>query len=111
MELLCADGLDNLKICHPLRKKLTEELKEDKNSAVLIQPSHVFDTWRVSADKHCRFTFKAKKGDGLFAVIHNISFRRNGSECLDYVQVIFVRYSALFDNIGTLVSVCVYIYP
>ncbi|XP_011499346.1 PREDICTED: uncharacterized protein LOC105363377 [Ceratosolen solmsi marchali] len=83
-------GLDNAAICNPLNEKVetVEILKKNKNSAIMVKPSHIFDSWQVMYNKHCKFKIKATKGESLFAVIQRMSLRGNGSECLDYVRFI-----------------------
>ncbi|XP_011639477.2 uncharacterized protein LOC105428722 [Pogonomyrmex barbatus] len=49
-------------------------------------PSHIFDRWIVKADRNCTFIFKTSSGEGIFAVIQKMFFRRNGDQCLDYVR-------------------------
>ncbi|XP_014209208.1 uncharacterized protein LOC106639906 [Copidosoma floridanum] len=80
-------GLDSEKICHPLRTKAdgVTELRKVKNSALIVKPSHVFDSWQMKYNKHCKFKIKGPKGDNLFAVVQRMSLRRNGTGCLDYV--------------------------
>lgn len=89
-----AVGLDNAAICNPSSDKVqvVEDLRSKgfRDSAILIKPSHVFETWHVKYNKHCKFKVKATKGDALFAVVQSMSFRRNGTECLDYIMVLIV---------------------
>ncbi|KAJ8676559.1 hypothetical protein QAD02_012346 [Eretmocerus hayati] len=78
-------------ICKPINGETkVDDLKERSDSAVLVEPGHVFDSWRVLSDKHCKFRVKGPKLDrvqsGLFAVIQRMSLRRRGSECLDYIR-------------------------
>lgn len=56
-------------------------------TAAIVTPHHMFDRWVVKADRNCTFTFRTDKGEGLFAVIQKMFFRRNGDQCIDYVQV------------------------
>lgn len=76
-------GLDNERLCHPHGRKHTIEIT---NNAALVKPKHKFDRWRVTYDVQCKFVFKADKGDGIFGVIQKMSFRRNQTQCIDYVQ-------------------------
>lgn len=82
---LAADTLENEKFCHVLKKKFTHEIRNA--TAAIVRSSHMFDRWEVNSDRHCRFVFKTARGEGLFAVIHRMFFRRNGSQCVDYVKV------------------------
>nr|XP_034191881.1 uncharacterized protein LOC117609529 [Osmia lignaria] len=77
-------SLDSEKFCHIYGKTTTTEIK---NSTIIVRSKHMFDPW-VEGRKnvHCKFVIKTAKGDGLFGVIQKLSFRRNGSQCLDYVQ-------------------------
>ncbi|CAL7934832.1 unnamed protein product [Xylocopa violacea] len=74
-------GLESDKFCHI--KTSTIDLK---GGAAIVTTKRMFERWTVLSNVHCKFTFKAPKGDGIFGVIQKISFRRNGTECLDYVQ-------------------------
>ncbi|XP_031836790.1 uncharacterized protein LOC116428814 [Nomia melanderi] len=76
-------GLESEKVCHRLGIKSTIEITD---LAAVVLPKHMFDRWDVLQNVYCRFVFKAAKGDGLFGVIQKMSFRRNGTQCLDYVQ-------------------------
>ncbi|XP_012282885.1 uncharacterized protein LOC105701049 [Orussus abietinus] len=75
-------SLDSEKICHPYNK----ETIHVTDLALLVRPHHIFDTWNVINDKTCKFAIHTKKNIGLFAVIQKMSFRRNGTKCLDYVE-------------------------
>ncbi|XP_003426410.1 uncharacterized protein LOC100677875 [Nasonia vitripennis] len=83
-------NLDNPAICNPSTDKVQviDDLRNrgKRDLAILIEPSHVFDTWYVKYNKHCKFRVKATKGDALFAVVQSMSLRRNGTECLDYIM-------------------------
>ncbi|XP_076752193.1 uncharacterized protein LOC143424175 isoform X2 [Xylocopa sonorina] len=76
-------GLESEKFCHIFDKTSTIDLK---GGAAIVTTKRMFERWTVLNNVHCKFTFRAAKGDGLFGVIQNVSFRRNGTECLDYVQ-------------------------
>ncbi|CAK9834146.1 hypothetical protein ANTRET_LOCUS10717 [Anthophora retusa] len=76
-------ALETQKICHPLGKTSTIDLK---SGAAKVGVKHMFDQWFVHINFHCKFIFKAVKGDGLFGVIQKMSFRQNGTQCLDYIQ-------------------------
>lgn len=68
-----------------MNKGYTHDIRN--GTAVIVESKHMFDRWIVNYDRQCKFTFKTAKSEGLFAVIHNMYFRRNGSDCLDYVRV------------------------
>ncbi|XP_078036144.1 uncharacterized protein LOC144469580 [Augochlora pura] len=76
-------GLESEKICHKLGIKSTIEIGE---LAAVVLPKHMFERWEVLHDVHCKFVVKASKGNGLFGVIQKLSFRKNETQCLDYVQ-------------------------
>ncbi|KZC05653.1 PREDICTED: uncharacterized protein LOC107193978 [Dufourea novaeangliae] len=75
-------AMDTEKICYG-RSKSSIEIN---TQAAIVWPNHMFDRWIVHPNVHCKFVFKAAKGDGLFGVIQKMSFRKNGSQCIDYVQ-------------------------
>ncbi|XP_070172189.1 uncharacterized protein [Polyergus mexicanus] len=77
-------SLENEKFCHLLNKKHSHDLRN--GTAAIVASHHMFDRWVVKHNLTCTFTFKTARGEGLFAVIHKMSFRRNGDQCLDYVQ-------------------------
>lgn len=87
--------MENEDICHGNQQsfewydhKNAKELSRARNSAIILKPDRMFDHWQRITNKHCRFVFKVHSTyKGLFAVIQKISFRRNGTECIDYVQV------------------------
>jgi len=80
------DLLESEKICHFLTKKHTLDLR--LGTAAVVIPRHMFDHWQsITADRFCRFVFKTSKGEGLFAVIQKMAFRRDGDQCIDYVRV------------------------
>jgi hypothetical protein len=84
-------GLDNAAICNTNNKvESIEILRKNKDSAIMIKPSLIFNSWQVMYSKHCKFKIKATKGERLFAVIQKMSLRGNGSECLDYIRVIIL---------------------
>ncbi|KOC69447.1 hypothetical protein WH47_09405 [Habropoda laboriosa] len=76
-------GLGTQKFCHVLGKTFTTDIK---SGAAIVMSKHIFEQWMVRTNLHCKFTFKTAKGDGLFGVIQKMSFRRNKTQCLDYVQ-------------------------
>ncbi|XP_024945728.1 uncharacterized protein LOC107272658 isoform X2 [Cephus cinctus] len=91
-ELYTRYPLESEKICHPLARKgkivaptSTFNLNHSK-TAIIVKPGHMFDSWIVTADKYCKFTVETRKGVQLFAVIQKMSFRRNGTKCLDYLK-------------------------
>lgn len=76
-------------ICHPISQsaKYAFRLNKTANSGLIIGPGHVFENWGSRPhDFRCKFIIKAPKGEHLFAVIQNISFRRNESGCIDYIK-------------------------
>jgi hypothetical protein len=77
--------LENEKICNPMDKQHTHYLRNA--TAAIVASHHMFDRWNVNTDRKCQYNFKTTNGDGLFVVIQKMFFRRNGSECLDYVRV------------------------
>ncbi|XP_012268923.2 uncharacterized protein LOC105693513 [Athalia rosae] len=79
-------AMESPKICHLYSSKQTIKLPDAEDAAVIVRPSHMFDPWTTSVDKFCKYVFKTSRHTGLFAVIQNMSFRRNGNECLDWVQ-------------------------
>ncbi|XP_076293757.1 uncharacterized protein LOC143215484 [Lasioglossum baleicum] len=76
-------GLESEKVCHMLGIKSTIETND---AAAMVLPKQMFEHWEVLQNVHCKFVIKAAKGDGLFGVIQKMSFRKNGTQCLDYVQ-------------------------
>ncbi|XP_025154116.1 uncharacterized protein LOC105184658 isoform X2 [Harpegnathos saltator] len=77
-------GLENEKICHSMNRGHTHDIRNV--TAVIVGSKHLFDRWIVNYDRHCKFTFKTAKEEGLIAIIHNMFFRLNGTNCLDYVR-------------------------
>jgi len=78
--------LENEKICSLIDKQHTHYLRNA--TAAIVTSHHMFDRWwNVNTDRKCQYTFKTTNGDGLFVVIHKMFFRRNGTQCLDYVRV------------------------
>ncbi|KAI4498068.1 hypothetical protein M0802_006892 [Mischocyttarus mexicanus] len=57
--------------------------KHNKDLAILI---NITIDHQSITDTHCKFVIKANKEDGLFGVIQSMTFRRNKTQCLDYVQ-------------------------
>ncbi|XP_033365851.1 uncharacterized protein LOC117242909 isoform X1 [Bombus vosnesenskii] len=76
-------GLESEKLCHILGKVSTIDIKV---GAAIVRPKYMLDRWNVRANVHCKFKFITAKGYGLFGVIQKMSFRKNGTQCLDYVQ-------------------------
>ncbi|KAK0179226.1 hypothetical protein PV327_008036 [Microctonus hyperodae] len=78
-------------ICHPLGRKkdsikIGENLPRPYNSSIILSPGYEFDRWiNRTSNLICKFVIKVRKGEHLMAVIQNIAFRKNGSECIDYV--------------------------
>lgn len=68
-----------MKDCHTIGSN-----KQNKDLAVKVK---ITLDRGINADTHCKFRIKANKGDGLFGVIQKMTFRRNKTECVDYVQV------------------------
>ncbi|KAL6434479.1 hypothetical protein ACFW04_006105 [Cataglyphis niger] len=87
-------SLESEKFCHPLNKKHTHDLRN--GTAAIVTSHHIFDRWIVKGDLKCTFTFKTARNEGLFAVIHKMSFRRIGDQCLDYVR--FKRSDGHYTN-------------
>lgn len=58
-----------------------------KIGAVIVRAKHMLDRWNVHTNFHCKFKLVTAKGYGLFGVIQKMSFRRNETQCIDYVQV------------------------
>ncbi|XP_033179262.1 uncharacterized protein LOC100741954 isoform X2 [Bombus impatiens] len=77
-------GLESEKLCHILGKVSTIDIKI---GAAIVRPKYMLDRWNVRANVHCKFKFITAKGYGLFGVIQKMSFRKNGTQCLDYVQI------------------------
>ncbi|KMQ95718.1 hypothetical protein RF55_4050 [Lasius niger] len=77
-------ALENDKICHPLNKRHQHDIRN--GTAAIVTSRHMFDRWFVMKDQICTFTFKTGRGEGLFAVIHKMFFRRKGDQCLDFVR-------------------------
>ncbi|KAH0948410.1 hypothetical protein HN011_002801 [Eciton burchellii] len=76
--------LENEKICNLMDKQHTHYLRNA--TAAIVASHHMFDRWNVNTDRKCQYNFRTTNGDGLFVVIQKMFFRRNGSECLDYVR-------------------------
>ncbi|KAK2575467.1 hypothetical protein KPH14_011198 [Odynerus spinipes] len=57
--------------------------KQNRDLAVIVK---ITLDHAINTDTSCTFVIKANKGDGLFGVIQKMTFRRNGTQCLDYVQ-------------------------
>lgn len=98
-----ADHLEKKEICDPLGKKRESlQLSNGPDAAAIVKPLNTFDHWQVQTDKLCKFVFKARKGEHLFTVIQNMSLRRNGTECLDYIKVMIsvrIDCNKLFKNL------------
>lgn len=98
--------MDEDKICSPLQpltiankdfiKNVDVTYKNPYSYPLLVYPGHALDNWRGSYDKECKFSVKTAKKEGLFVVIQSMNLRREGTECLDYIRVIFPN---LFKNI------------
>ncbi|XP_014477793.1 PREDICTED: uncharacterized protein LOC106746096 isoform X2 [Dinoponera quadriceps] len=85
LSLSISDVLESDKICHPLNRSHLHDIRNA--SAVIINSKYFFNRWVVNLDRYCKYTFRTAKGEGLFAVIHNMFFRRkNNGACLDYVR-------------------------
>ncbi|XP_015187678.1 PREDICTED: uncharacterized protein LOC107072341 [Polistes dominula] len=69
--------IKNEKDCH------INSNKHNKDLAVVI---NITVDHQSNADTYCRFIIKTNKDDGLFGVIQKMTFRRNKTQCLDYVQ-------------------------
>ncbi|OAD53129.1 hypothetical protein WN48_10758 [Eufriesea mexicana] len=55
--------------------------------AATVWSKYMYEQWKnVRSNIQCKFKFTTAKGFGLFAVIQKMSFRRNGTQCIDYVQ-------------------------
>ncbi|KAF7391286.1 hypothetical protein HZH66_009766 [Vespula vulgaris] len=70
--------IEHGKDCHTIGSN-----KQNKDIAVIVK---ITLDRGINADTHCKFVIKANKGDGLFGVIQKMTFRRNKTECVDYVQ-------------------------
>lgn len=79
------DALESEKVCHPMNKVHTHDVRNA--TAVIVKSNYFFNRWDVSYDRQCKFIVKTAKGEGLFAIIHNMVFRGNNTACLDYVRV------------------------
>lgn len=77
-------ALESEKVCHPMNKVHTHDVRNA--TAVIIKSNYFFNRWDVSYDRQCKFIVKTAKGEGLFAIIHNMVFRGNNTACLDYVR-------------------------
>lgn len=75
--------MESAKICHPHGDKKYSNI----NTAIIVKPLDATNFWNIDINKTCRFVFKTARHVGLFAVIQNMSLRRDGKECVDYVQV------------------------
>lgn len=71
------------KLCHIFSKMSTIDMKI---GAVIVRAKHMLDRWNVHTNFHCKFKLVTAKGYGLFGVIQKMSFRRNETQCIDYVQ-------------------------
>lgn len=80
--LFILDNLTQEQICHPLGNEKTIKITR----ALIVEPSYIFKVDRSSGLK-CKYIIKTSHHENLMVVIQNLSFRRNGSECLDYVRV------------------------
>ncbi|KAK1129944.1 hypothetical protein K0M31_019638 [Melipona bicolor] len=76
-------GLESEKLCNILGKVSTIDIN---SSAAIVRAKHMLDRWNVRMNVHCKFKITTAKGYGLFGVIQKMSFRKNGTQCLDYVQ-------------------------
>ncbi|XP_008558426.1 uncharacterized protein LOC103578940 [Microplitis demolitor] len=74
-------NLTQEQICHPLGNEKTIKITR----ALIVEPSYIFKVDRSSGLK-CKYIIKTSHHENLMVVIQNLSFRRNGSECLDYVR-------------------------
>ncbi|KAG8037337.1 hypothetical protein G9C98_005547 [Cotesia typhae] len=79
-------NLTQEEICHPLRGKAKPIPKLTR--AITIEPSYIFQSWRtpLNTDLICKFIVKTAHRQNLMVVIQNLSFRQNGSKCVDYVK-------------------------
>lgn len=103
MKLFVIDNLTQEEICHPLRGKAKPIPK--LTHAITIEPSYIFQSWRTprNADLICKFIVKTAHRQNLMVVIQNLSFRQNGSKCVDYVKVIifFINFIMILNLTDT----------
>ncbi|XP_035720951.1 uncharacterized protein LOC118441088 isoform X1 [Vespa mandarinia] len=71
-------NIEHGKDCHTIGSN-----KQNKDLAVIVK---ITLDRGINTDTYCKFTIKANEGDGLFGVIQKMTFRRNKTECVDYVQ-------------------------
>ncbi|KAK9300340.1 hypothetical protein QLX08_006889 [Tetragonisca angustula] len=76
-------GLESEKLCNILGKVSTIDIN---TSAAIVRAKHMLERWNVRTNVYCKFKVTTAKGYGLFGVIQKMSFRKNGTQCLDYVQ-------------------------
>lgn len=84
---LFSDALSSDKVCSLIGKKRKIKVKDHSESAVVIKSTRSFEEWHGIVEYKCRLEVQSEDDDGLIAVIQNLSFRSNGSGCIDYVQV------------------------
>ena len=84
---LFSDALSSDKVCSLIGQKRKIRVKDHSESAVVIKAIRSFEDWRGVVEYKCRFGVKSEGGDGLIAVIQNLSFRFDASGCIDYIQV------------------------
>ncbi|PSN50198.1 hypothetical protein C0J52_23704 [Blattella germanica] len=87
-------------------KKRRLSVKTDRNSAKIIKETRSFDGWPGHKEFVCKYEVKSPAGDGVIAVIQNLSFRpdENGG-CLDYVKAITKGKALKSDGLQMVVNV------
>ena len=94
----CSDPLESQEICHPLGNNILSKfeslnlksidvLRKQVDSAIMVKPSYIFNSWHKKSNMTCKFKIKGPKGKGLFAVIQSMSLRVNKTTCIDYIRV------------------------
>ncbi|XP_069688251.1 uncharacterized protein [Periplaneta americana] len=73
------------KVCSHVYKKRKLEIRRDDEPALILE-SRSFEDWQGVVEYKCRFQVKTTSGDGVIAVIQNLSLRSNEHGCLDYVK-------------------------
>lgn len=74
-----------------------ELIGREDQSALVIKDNNYFNTFSGNQEFKCKFAVSSTVGGlGVFAVIQQMSFRRNAQgKCIDYIQVcnfLFVIY-------------------
>jgi len=85
--ILFSDDLSSDSVCSLIGKKRKIGVKDRSESAIVIKATRSFEDWPGIKEYKCRIEVDSEDNDGLIAVIQNLSFRSDASDCIDYIQV------------------------